>query len=240
MRAIRILSMVMLVVHASTALAADRVVPSATYRTIQSAISAAEPGDRILVGPGIYNERLDFERKQLTLQSQRGSFLTVLDPQGGGGHLVACDGTPQGTIIDGFTFRLATISAVAIVGNGHASIRNCRFASNSSDYGGAIRVVGGSSLEATNCEFTFNTASRGGAIASFQSSISLTACVFQNNAVTNGDGGGAIRVDGTTDPLSPRISNCRFLSNRADSNVHWAEAWGGDSTFELPRFDPQL
>jgi hypothetical protein len=227
MREIRNLLLAMLLLPASSALAADRVVPSASYSTMQAAIDAAESGDRVLVGPGIYNERLNFRGKRIALQSQRGPYLTILDPQGGGDHLVRCHGTPEGTSIEGFTFRLATISAVSIIDNGHVSISNCRFASNNSDYGGAIRVVNASSLQATNCEFTFNTASRGGAIASYQSAISLTSCLFQNNAVMNSDGGGAILVEGSSDPLSPTISDCRFLSNRANVDTPHIGAWGG-------------
>src|SRR6188768_1937085 len=43
---------------AAPAFAADRKVPSADYPTITAAVAAAQPGDRIVVGPGFYAENV--------------------------------------------------------------------------------------------------------------------------------------------------------------------------------------
>ena len=51
--------------------------------TIQRAVDLANPGDTILVGPGIYAENVDFEGKAIAVRSIAGAAATVID--GGGG-----------------------------------------------------------------------------------------------------------------------------------------------------------
>ena len=47
--------------------------------SIQSAIDAARNGDEIIVGPGIYRERIDFLGKSITLRSESGAEYTLID-----------------------------------------------------------------------------------------------------------------------------------------------------------------
>ena len=46
--------------------------------SIQAALDAAQNGDTIEVGPGIYNERIDFGGKEVVLRSLAGAGGTVL------------------------------------------------------------------------------------------------------------------------------------------------------------------
>jgi hypothetical protein len=73
--------------------------------TIQSAIDAANPGDTLLVEPGIYLENLDFHGKAITVASAEGPSLTILD-----GGLLAPTVTFQTnevrtSTLSGFTIR---------------------------------------------------------------------------------------------------------------------------------------
>ena len=56
------------------------------YATIQAAVDAACPGQTIRVGPGTYNETVDFGMKSLTLRSTRGAAATTIEAQGLGDH----------------------------------------------------------------------------------------------------------------------------------------------------------
>lgn len=61
--------------HASTLLVPEQ------YATVQAAINAAQPGDTVLVSPGVYRESLQIE-KPLTLRSTQGAETTTLDGSG--------------------------------------------------------------------------------------------------------------------------------------------------------------
>lgn len=69
------------------------------YRDINSALTAAQPGQTIVVEPGIYQERLTIN-KPLTLLGQQGA---VIDG-GGQGNIILIDQT-QGVTVSGLTLR---------------------------------------------------------------------------------------------------------------------------------------
>jgi chitodextrinase len=81
------------------------------HSTIQAAITAASPGDTILVGPGIYVDQIELN-KAVTLASHYlttgdTSYIssTILDG-GNGPYVIAIpSGTPDGARIEGFTIR---------------------------------------------------------------------------------------------------------------------------------------
>ncbi|MCS3920285.1 NosD domain-containing protein [Fervidibacter sacchari] len=50
------------------------------HRSIQEAINHASDGDEILVGPGIYSERIIVNKNELVIHSQRGRHLTIIRP----------------------------------------------------------------------------------------------------------------------------------------------------------------
>ena len=51
------------------------------FTSIQSAISGTANGDIIIVRPGTYLENLNFEGKAITLKSESGPDVTVIDGQ---------------------------------------------------------------------------------------------------------------------------------------------------------------
>ncbi|BEP14424.1 hypothetical protein acdb102_27350 [Acidothermaceae bacterium B102] len=73
--------------------------------TIQGAINLANPGDTILVGPGLYDENVDFDGKAIAVRSTAGAATTVID---GGGVLPGVRFhryEPRSAVLDGFTVR---------------------------------------------------------------------------------------------------------------------------------------
>lgn len=80
-------------------------VPGA-HPTIQAAIQAAQPGDQILVLPGVYMENLDFLGKRLVVESVAGPASTTIDGSNGNTAVVIVSNSePAGTAIKGFTIR---------------------------------------------------------------------------------------------------------------------------------------
>ena len=69
---------------------ADTLVVPQRYKTIQSAIDAARPYDRILVSPGVYKEQVFFKGIPLVVESVWGARVTVIDA-GGKGPVVTFD-----------------------------------------------------------------------------------------------------------------------------------------------------
>lgn len=53
------------------------------FATIQAALTAAVSGDRVVVGPGVFAENLNFQGKNVSLESVSGPSATVIQPAGG-------------------------------------------------------------------------------------------------------------------------------------------------------------
>ncbi|MCE5252419.1 right-handed parallel beta-helix repeat-containing protein [bacterium] len=87
-------------------------VPSAEYKTIQSAIDNVFPGDTVLVKEGIYPEEIDFKGKSIVVGSL---FMTTQDTTyigrtiiSGGDYVrtvIAVSGEDSTSVLNGFTLR---------------------------------------------------------------------------------------------------------------------------------------
>ena len=130
--------------------ATTRQVP-AQYPTIQSALNAAESGDTIVVGPGEYDEHLDFLSKSLSLVSSHGAAATVIDAKSSPGRAVEMRGDSS---LVGFTITGGEASfgaGVEIWGSGVIAENIFRSnAQESGGYGAAIGINGGSPLIRSN------------------------------------------------------------------------------------------
>src|SRR5262249_48614577 len=143
----RSLPLLLVVPFVATDLAAQLVVPSPQYPTIQSAIAAASASATIQVLPGVYPENLNTQGKALTLYAVSGPATTFVDGGGTAPVVSIVSGEGRSTIVRGFT------------------IRNGYNASISPTNGGAGISIIGSSPTITGCVFTKNTcAGYGGAI----------------------------------------------------------------------------
>ena len=97
--------------------AGDLRVPS-QYKTIQAALNAASPYDRVLVAPGTYGERIVFPGFPLLLESEQGAAVTILDG-GDTGPVVTFDPRDDyRVILKGFTITGGHILASEARGAG--------------------------------------------------------------------------------------------------------------------------
>jgi hypothetical protein len=94
--------------------------------SIQAAISAAANGDTVSVAPGTYSENLNFMGKALTVISEQGAAVTVID--GGARDSVAVfnSGEGRGSVLSGFTLQngSSTFSTPGFGDGGGIWIRN--------------------------------------------------------------------------------------------------------------------
>ena len=73
------------------------------YPTIQAGIVAAVDGDTVLVGSGTYNESIDFLGKSISVISEEGPELTIIDPDSNTYVVRMWNEEDPGTLLEGFT-----------------------------------------------------------------------------------------------------------------------------------------
>ncbi len=214
------------------------------YLTIQDAIDAATNGDTIIVRPGTYVENIDFLGKEITLISEQGPEVTIID--GGkpsnpdyGSVVTFINGESPNTILEGFTITNGTgrlrpypwndyDGAGIYCGIGSSPTIRDNIIMNNWALGGHMRGRGGgifcdtdSSTKITRNIITNNSSWFGGGIASNQSSPIISNNLIAQNTSWNGGGIYAyswyIRFG-----RSPTISKNRIIGN-------WANYGGGGS-----------
>jgi parallel beta-helix repeat protein len=90
--------------------------PQADFSSIQEAVTAAHPGDKILVCPGIYPETVEVSKSDLRIEAQAAPGEVVLEgsrTRPVGFHLL----NTTGVLLQGFTVRNFTSSNVRIEGS---------------------------------------------------------------------------------------------------------------------------
>ena len=73
--------------------------------TIQQGIAAAANGDTVLVAPGTYHERINFLGKAITVTSEQGPEVTVIDGSLGGTVVTFLSREGRDSVLSGFTIR---------------------------------------------------------------------------------------------------------------------------------------
>ncbi len=104
--------------------------------TIQNAIDAAMDGDLVLVAPGTYVENIDFIDKAITVMSEEGAEVTIIDGNQAGSVVTFANGDTGTALLQGFTIR----SGYALEGGGiycedssSILIENCKIVKNQGD-----------------------------------------------------------------------------------------------------------
>ncbi|MCL4741296.1 MAG: hypothetical protein KJZ54_03745 [Phycisphaerales bacterium] len=255
MRMTPVLCVASMIAVCGHAAAADINVPG-DVPTIQGAIEIAADGDRVLVSPGVYHERINLLGKSITVESTDGASVTAIDGGGDLGWVVFINGGATDavlrrfTVTGGFGDKDGNGGGVRIHGS-NATIEACILADNAGVLGGALSIKSGgatvidsefldnrallgagihaeySDLVVQNGRFDGNeTKSHGGAVAVLAGSARLTGSVFTDNAALNAGFGGAIFVNHADIDLS----GLTFDGNgRAEQSGHnsWIISTGG-------------
>jgi len=188
---------------------------------IQDSVDAASPGDRVLVGDGVYAaggravHGIMTNRVALTnavrLLSLHGPDVTRIEGRGPlGDRAVRCVYVGAGSLLSGFCLtnghtRAAGDYQTERCGGGAwcesgGSVSNCTFAGNTAVQGGGAYGYGGS---LTRCTFAGNLAVDGGGVA-FSTAVN---CLLMNNGAT-GRGGASYHG---------RLRGCAMTGNSAVS-----------------------
>lgn len=169
MRLIALIAVTMVVLSGEVSLAAVRRVPQ-VYGSIQSAVTASQQGDTVLISSGTYLEAVSIPSMGLTIA---GRFLET----GVLGDIDSC-------VIRGYTSGDDTIRAISIEDDGgplpSCRIVGLRFATSSARHdesGGAIRVFG-QVVSIEHCKFDSCKAGYGGGVGVRQSVTSISNCSF--------------------------------------------------------------
>ena len=209
------------------ALAADLLVPC-QFPTIQAAVDAASNGDRILIAPGTYAERVSTINRAsgLSLIGTDGAESTIIDARGAPGTGPAIR-VRDGSLVEGLTVRgdqgditsFPFVGGAGILMRNSGTIRSCiieyceipnpiipgtvQGAAVSTDTVGGNYVI-------SDTQFRNNSADRGGAIE-VRENVTLIRCVFENNSAI-GEGGAVLLQNGLRTTL---FEDCVFRNNTA-------------------------
>lgn len=184
------------------------------YLTIQAGIDAAVDGDTVLVAPGTYVENVDFLGKEITVQSEDGAELTVIDGNQSGSVVTFTfsSGETELVFLDGFTIR----NGDSPQGGGiycresSPTITNCTISANDADWeGGGIYCELFSTPTIKNCTISENFAKMGGGIGCDRvSDPEIRNCMISENISTDYGGGIYCLLNSR-----PTITNCTLAGN---------------------------
>ncbi len=161
--------------------------------TLAAAIAASANGDEILVHPGVYAGVILMPNRRLTLRAPGGPSVTrIVGGTSGSPTFVFQQTASADSVIDGFTMSgaVANTSGAAIRTMVSLSVRNCRFEGNTTTGNGAAIAQYDGVLTLTDCVFDDNTANSGGMVSCLGGSMTATRCDFRN--APGGPGAGAI------------------------------------------------
>jgi parallel beta-helix repeat protein len=207
------------------------------FDTIQEAIDNCVDGDTVLVAPDTYVENIDFLGLAITVKSESGPEVTIIDGSDpvnpDFGSVVSFQrGEGLGSILDGFTLTngSGTFNPIngyyrgggIICSESSPTILNNIVTGNSTDWGGGIQITYNSSpiITGNTIEGNNAVAGGGGGINCVLSSPTIKGNRISGNTAT-GEGGG-IRI--AESPL-PTITNNTISGNSA--------IWGGGISVSL-------
>jgi hypothetical protein len=152
------------------------------HPTIQSAIDAAVAGDTVLVAPGTYFENINFRGKAITVESDQGPEVTIIDGDLAGSVVTFSSGEGPASVLRGFTLQRGNASGIY------------------GDYGGGVRIKGSSPTIQGDIITNNAACGSGGGIEAEFSSARIEGNLITNNTqslpCSGGPGGGGISVLG--------------------------------------------
>jgi len=176
------------------------------HSTIQEAIDAASEGGVVFVGPGTYNENIDFCGKGITVEGS-GPGVTIID----GGR-------------SGSTVTFATS------GLREAVIRDLTITNGLADKGGGIRCSGEGSLTIINCCIAGNEAREdgGGVYSATTCLVFVGANVASNSAYY--DGGGIYTISDVVITMNNSIAAHNTASTGVGGGIYCGTDVSGNFT----------
>ncbi len=208
--------------------------------TIQDGIDAALTGDIVLVAPGTYMENINFLGKAITVRSEAGADVTVID----GGDCTAGEDAcsvvtfsneaPESTVLDGFIIQHGTGNdypgggGILIKQRGEPLIMNCTITGNKAGRGGGLSIHHDSSPIVTDCTISGNHAARGGGIMMQSSKPLIMNCTITGNSAYLG---GGIAAEYSGYAMYGTFINCIISANIANAGGGILVI-GNDATFK--------
>lgn len=202
------------------------------YPTIQAGIDAAVAGDTVLIADGIYtgagNKDLVYAGKAITVTSENGPDVCIIDCQDSGRGVFFNGGEGSDSVMEGMTIRNGYVTGgyltnrgggIRIGANATPVIRNCIIENNYAKGMGSGVYVGSNSAVFENCVFAGNQGeglyhdgyydtlilrdciieeNTGGGV--YGADLEMTGCLIRNNSGTGVFGSGI-------------IDNCTFIGN---------------------------
>ena len=246
------------VLAGSVAAAELRVGPDEEHASVQAAIDAAADGDRIVVAPGQYAERLTIVDKSLALvvsdeaNSDGDTAAAVIDADNSGTALTIEAKNPDAATvtIEGLTLTRGKAEAGGGVQISGATVvlKACRIEDNWADRGGGLSLGNGAVVTLEDCTIDGNAVNlpwggnyqkhHGGGLFVGAATLTLRDCTVSNNRATWG-GGLMLRRNATA-----TIEDTIFQGNQATSHYAQGGAIGAESakmlTIDRSRFEKQL
>ncbi|MHC4620232.1 MAG: right-handed parallel beta-helix repeat-containing protein [Planctomycetota bacterium] len=194
-------------------------VPS-QYSTIQEAVDEAGEGDTVVVADGVYrggdNRDIEFPNRRITVRSQNGPYLCIIDCQEQGRAFHFEENEGGDSTVDGFTIvngEATKGGAILCDRNIAPTISNCIIKNNyaSSEGGGGIRIEKNATPTISNCIIKNNHAyNDGGGICCSRNNAVIRNCVLSGNRAHMG---GAIAHLGRTAGCVT-VTNCSITGNQ--------------------------
>ena len=207
--------LVLACLFAGSASAATINVP-ADQGTIQAAIDAASDGDTVLVAPGTYYEKLNFNGKAITVASSGGAAVTILDGNNTGPIVTFENDEGNTSVLRGFTLTHGFVndygSAVHLSG-GAPTIEDNRFVANAGGTGYWGAAIGGDNSSPVILRNYFSENTCGSQFLDSVVGFQGFAPVIADNVFVNNPCPALVLVESTK--AAPEIYNNTFVGNRA-------------------------
>jgi parallel beta-helix repeat protein/putative cofactor-binding repeat protein len=205
----------------------------ADHPTIQQAINASVNGDTVLVAPGTYVENITFLGKAITVTSESGPQLTIVDGNRAGSVVTFQSGEGSASVLSGFTLRNGFSGFFPGTGDGGGiamfsaspTIMNNIITANGAIFDGGGISIGAGAPTVVNNTISNNSSCNGSGI-----SVAFSSAVIRGNTIRNnfrsgcsgGIGGGGIVIRGA--------SQAQILDNIISDNQMFSSG-GGISLF---------
>ena len=196
---------VLLLIAFCTLLTAETLLVPSEYPSIQSAISAAQDGDTVLVSPGQYCGGFSFQGKNIVLRSSGSANNTFIESPFSSFHCVSITGGEDSSaVLEGFSITNMNFDGTSHEGRDPV------------DYGGGIYITNSSPTIRNNVIVNCWVVGCGGGVFILNSS----SCLTENTIIDNyaHETGGGIWAGGNSVSGQPlRIIDCTIEGN--ESNI---------------------